>query len=495
MAPVRVEVHDNNEFLFSSDEELRSNSPIAEQTSDQEDGEDPDGQYAFKRKRGCNYLKALETDLGNWPWCSPLEGGSGDRRYRFCLTSLSKPNSRCIGFARRRYGRGGRYESRTDESHVFTETFSLPIYSLLFDRAYTPLDPLWSELSRSSLSNGFPSSELLNEIKNEWLSLFAFLSSYLTTNLRFWLYRLHFRPRTPPHDPSNMCFSSENIETEYDSEGNVIPVVTITSLKEYIDENSVNSVTQPNGQHNDIDFESFNRHQEELIEMQKKQLERLRHNCEKDRVPGLETGPVNNKTGYSNNVCNCGHSSNSITSATTTQSLSSGKPSVKRQSSAESNNNWPLPASTLDSASAHFAVSVVRSASEVTHNRTNSTNANDLSKEVTQNCYSLNCDNKSEKSVGPMAATNATNVTNGPMTNEKESLRNSFNSELRLPSTPSHTTLSSLGITSNEEHDSNDIHNTHSPLVSALSTPTPCKLKYQNRSQKTNTSIPPTDVT
>ena len=308
------------------------------------------------------------------------------------------------------------------------------------------------------------------------------------------MFRLHFRPRTPPHDPSNMC-NSENIETEYDSEGNVIPVVTITSLKEYIDENSLSSLSYPNGQHNEIDFESFNRHQEELVEMQKKQLERLRHSCESDKgsgLLGLDIGPVNNKSGYS--VCSCEHSSSPITSAPTTQSVSTSKPLVKRQSSAESNSNWPAPASTLDSASAHFAVSVVRSASEVTHNRTHN-NANDLSKE-TQNCYSFNYDNKSEKVVGAVAATN------GPITNEKESLRKTLNSELCLPSTPSHTSLSSLGITLNEEHDSNDtldIHNTHSPLVSALSTPlstpTPCKLKYQNRSQKNNTSIPPTDVT
>lgn len=291
--------------------------------------------------------------------------------------------------------------------------------------------------------------------------------------------RLHFRPRTPPHDPSNLLYSSENIETEYDSEGNLIPVVTISSLKEYIDENSLNSLSYANGQHNEIDFESFNRHQEELVEMQKKQLERLRHNCQPDKGSAPDSGPVINKSGY--NVCNCEHSSNPIITAPTTQSLSSGKPSVKRQSSAESS-NWSAPA--LDSASAHFAVSVVRSASEVTHNRSHSTNANDVSKETIQNFNSFNCDNKSEKPVGAVGATNGPIA---PTTHEKESLRKTLNSELCLPSTPSHTS-----ITSNEEHDSNDthdIHNTHPP-VSA----TPCKLKFQNMGQKT-ASIHPTDVT
>lgn len=76
--------------------------------SDQDEIEDdPDGYYAFRRKRGCNYHAPLTERLGNWPWCSPEEGGLADKRYRFCLTSISRPN-RCIGFSRRRVGRGGR---------------------------------------------------------------------------------------------------------------------------------------------------------------------------------------------------------------------------------------------------------------------------------------------------------------------------------------------------------------------------------------------------
>ena len=92
---------------------MGSNSPVADQTSDQEEIEDPDGQFAFKRKRGCAYLAPIIDRLGNWPWCPPHEGGSGDRKYRFCLTSLSTPNPRCIGFSRRRIGRGGRYATTT----------------------------------------------------------------------------------------------------------------------------------------------------------------------------------------------------------------------------------------------------------------------------------------------------------------------------------------------------------------------------------------------
>lgn len=62
--------------------------------------------------------------MGNWPWCSQEEHGSADKRFRFTLTSLSNPR-RCIGFARRRVGRGGR---------------------VILDRVSTPHDDFWRSL-------------------------------------------------------------------------------------------------------------------------------------------------------------------------------------------------------------------------------------------------------------------------------------------------------------------------------------------------------------
>ena len=56
--------------------------------------------------------------MGNWPWTHPVEGGSADSKFSYCCTSVQK-RCRCIGFARRRIGRGGR---------------------ILFDRAYSPYD-------------------------------------------------------------------------------------------------------------------------------------------------------------------------------------------------------------------------------------------------------------------------------------------------------------------------------------------------------------------
>lgn len=48
--------------------------------------------------------------FGNWPWHSQQSGGLADKRYRYSLTSIDNGPEvrRCIGYARRRRGRGGR---------------------------------------------------------------------------------------------------------------------------------------------------------------------------------------------------------------------------------------------------------------------------------------------------------------------------------------------------------------------------------------------------
>lgn len=55
-----------------------------------------------------------------------------DKRFRFTLTSLSNPR-RCIGFARRRVGRGGR---------------------IIFDRVSTNYDDFWRTLDFSIIDSG-----------------------------------------------------------------------------------------------------------------------------------------------------------------------------------------------------------------------------------------------------------------------------------------------------------------------------------------------------
>ena len=79
------------------------------QINQQEEIDDnPDGQFAFKRKKGCNYHAPLDK-LSGWEWDSPLEGGLGNKRYKFNFTTLSQPPNFYIGLSRRRIGRGGRY--------------------------------------------------------------------------------------------------------------------------------------------------------------------------------------------------------------------------------------------------------------------------------------------------------------------------------------------------------------------------------------------------
>ena len=68
------------------------------------------------------FIQPRYDSIGNWPWEHPVEGGTGSSQYSFAKTSISK-ECRCIGFARRRMGRGGR---------------------LNFDRVYTPFDEISS---------------------------------------------------------------------------------------------------------------------------------------------------------------------------------------------------------------------------------------------------------------------------------------------------------------------------------------------------------------
>lgn len=89
-----------------------------------------DGPFAFKRKPGCYYELPTSTLCGDpvEPTSPSREGlfkHELDERNRFTLTTIRVPVERCVGFARRRVGRGGR---------------------VLLDRVATPLDDLWPTL-------------------------------------------------------------------------------------------------------------------------------------------------------------------------------------------------------------------------------------------------------------------------------------------------------------------------------------------------------------
>lgn len=136
----------------SSEDEVASPSQ-----SETEEENEPDGVFTFRRKKYTNYHAPRD---GNWPWVPPDEGGGGDPRFRFSLTSLSYPTRRCVGFARRRRGRGGR---------------------MWLDRLNSPLDDLLMKTDfRDVGPNGLTATnDFLHEVKTEWP---------------------HFCPSSPPED-------------------------------------------------------------------------------------------------------------------------------------------------------------------------------------------------------------------------------------------------------------------------------------------------------
>uniref|UniRef100_A0A9J7YIX2 Enhancer of polycomb homolog n=1 Tax=Cyprinus carpio carpio TaxID=630221 RepID=A0A9J7YIX2_CYPCA len=127
---------DLNQYDFpSSDDEPFSQ--IHSGSSEAEEENEPDGAYAFRRKAGCVYHAPRLDQSGDWPWSGETEGGSCDPRFRYSLTTLTIPRH-CVGLARRRVGRGGRF---------------------LLDRAYSDLNGLFQSLDSDSEPDfSFPSS-------------------------------------------------------------------------------------------------------------------------------------------------------------------------------------------------------------------------------------------------------------------------------------------------------------------------------------------------
>ncbi|XP_071218246.1 enhancer of polycomb homolog 1-like isoform X3 [Salvelinus alpinus] len=174
----------------SSDDELHSQMHSG--SSEAEEENNPDGSFAFRRKAGCQYYASRLDHVGSWPWVSPSEGGLGDTRYRYCLTTLTVP-PRCLGMARRRLGRGGRLlldRAHTDFDNVFhgldSEMLDLPPHSPVTDKFASTSQTNTSDRTSSSYSSSSAdlSQILLNIKSSRWR---------------------HFRPRTLPlHDEDNV---------------------------------------------------------------------------------------------------------------------------------------------------------------------------------------------------------------------------------------------------------------------------------------------------
>lgn len=143
-------------LLSSGDDEGHTVSPQSPQHDE--------APFAFRRNKLCQYQAPVcNGGLGNWPWCGRDDGGLADKRYKYSLTSIANPKPRCVGFARRRVGRGGR---------------------IILDRAGQSMDDFWASLDFT--------------IHDKQLPAYDRLSSEPTNN---WT---HFLPKTPPKDKTEI---------------------------------------------------------------------------------------------------------------------------------------------------------------------------------------------------------------------------------------------------------------------------------------------------
>ncbi|XP_058388721.1 enhancer of polycomb homolog 1 isoform X4 [Diceros bicornis minor] len=239
---------DLNQYDFpSSDEEPLSQ--VLSGSSEAEEENDPDGPFAFRRKAGCQYYAPHLDQTGNWPWTSPKDGGLGDVRYRYCLTTLTVPQ-RCIGFARRRVGRGGR---------------------VLLDRAHSDYDSVFRHLDLDMLSS--PQHSPVNQFANTSETntsdkSFSKDLSQILVNIKSCRWR-HFRPRTPSlHDSDNDELSCRKLYRSINRTGTAQPGTQTCST-------STQSKSGSGSAHFAFTAEQYQQHQQQLALMQKQQLAQI----------------------------------------------------------------------------------------------------------------------------------------------------------------------------------------------------------------------------
>ncbi|XP_038019724.1 enhancer of polycomb homolog 1 isoform X4 [Motacilla alba alba] len=234
------------DFPSSDDEPL---SQVLSGSSEAEEDNDPDGPFAFRRKAGCQYYAPHLDQPGNWPWSSPKEGRLGDVRYRYCLTTLTVPQ-RCIGFARRRVGRGGR---------------------VLLDRAHSDYDSAFHRLDLEGFSSSQHSSisQFANTSEtNTSDKSFSKDLSQILVNIKSCRWR-HFRPRTPSlHDSDNDELSCRKLYRGLNRTGTAQPGTQTCST-------SIQSKSSSGSAHIAFTAEQYQQHQQQLALMQKQQLAQI----------------------------------------------------------------------------------------------------------------------------------------------------------------------------------------------------------------------------
>ncbi|XP_056375426.1 enhancer of polycomb homolog 1 isoform X2 [Hyla sarda] len=234
------------DFPSSDDEPL---SQVMSGSSEAEEENDPDGPFAFRRKAGCQYYAPHLDQTGNWPWCSPEQGGLGDIRYRYCLTTLTVPR-KCIGFARRRVGRGGRV--LLDRAHSdYNSAFRQLDVDMLSSPEHTSIN-LFANTSETNTSDKCCSKDL----------------SQILVNIKSCRWR-HFRPRTTSlHDSDIVDFSCRTFHKGITRTGTAQPGTQTCST-------STSNKSSSGSAHLAITAEQYQQHQQQLALMQKQQLAQI----------------------------------------------------------------------------------------------------------------------------------------------------------------------------------------------------------------------------
>ncbi|XP_054974535.1 enhancer of polycomb homolog 2 isoform X3 [Sorex araneus] len=219
-------------------------SPVSEP----EEENDPDGPCAFRRRAGCQYY-APRLDQANHSFENPELAALDKLRYRHCLTALTVPR-RCIGFARRRIGRGGR---------------------VIMDRISTEHDPVLKQIDPEML-NGFSSSSQTIDFSSNFsrtnasnkhcenrLSLSEILSNIRSCRLQC------FQPRllNLQDSDSEECTSRKSGQTVNNKRVSAASVALLNTSK--------NGISVTGG----ITEEQFQTHQQQLVQMQRQQLAQL----------------------------------------------------------------------------------------------------------------------------------------------------------------------------------------------------------------------------
>ncbi|KFP70918.1 Enhancer of polycomb 2, partial [Acanthisitta chloris] len=232
--------------FHSSDEDEFPQVPSP--VSEAEEENDPDGPCAFRRRAGCQYY-APRLDQTNSS-CENSELAELDKlRFRHCLTTLTIPR-RCIGFARRRIGRGGR---------------------VIMDRIATEHDPVLRQIDPEMLNSFSSSSQTLDFSSNfsrtnasnkpceNRLSLPEILSNIRSCRLQC------FQPRllTPQDSESEECTSRKPGQTVNSKRVSAASVALLNTSK--------NGISVTGG----ITEEQFQTHQQQLVQMQRQQLAQL----------------------------------------------------------------------------------------------------------------------------------------------------------------------------------------------------------------------------